>query len=172
MLVALSDTHSRDGTRLSGRTAEAVEAASVLVHAGDFMTPDVLDGFESYGQLYAVYGNNDPEAIRDRIPAERCFEWQGLRIVVVHGHEHTDTALSMLGRQSGADLVVFGHSHKPEFRDGVVPMCNPGSHADPRWNRPAHAELEYDDSAGLAHGRLVEPSGDVFERFTVEPRSP
>ena len=170
MLVALSDTHSRDGTRLSGRTAEAVESASVLVHAGDFMTIDVLEAFDSHGSLYAVYGNNDPPAVRDRIPPDRLFEWRELRIALVHGHEHTDVELSMLGRQSNADLVVFGHSHAPEFRDGVVPALNPGSHADPRWNRPAHAELEYDDAAGLARGRLVEPSGTVFESFTVEPR--
>ena len=170
MLVALSDTHSRDGTRLSGETAEAVESASVLVHAGDFVTPEVLDAFESYGRLYAVYGNNDPEAVRKRIPAERRFEWRGLRIVVVHGHEHTDTARSLLGRQSNADLVISGHSHDPGFREGIVPMLNPGSHADPRWNRPAHAELEYDESDGLARGRLVEPSGETFDRFVVEPR--
>lgn len=170
MLVALSDTHGRDGARLSGRTAEAVEAASIVVHAGDFTTADVLDEFESHGPLYAVYGNNDSPTVRERIPADRVFEWRGLRIVVVHGHEHTDTARSMLGRQSNADLVVFGHSHAPGFRDGVVPALNPGSHADPRWNRPAHAEVEWDDAAGLARGRLVEPSGTVFERFTVDPR--
>lgn len=170
MLVALSDTHSRDDSALSGRTAEAVEEASVLVHAGDFVTVDVLEAFESCGRLYAVYGNNDSGEIQDRLPADRYFEWKGLRIALVHGHEHTDTALSMFGRQSNADLVVFGHSHAPEFRDGVVPMLNPGSHADPRWNRPAHAELEWDESAGLARGRLIEPSGTVFERFNVEPR--
>lgn len=170
MLVALSDTHSRDGPRLSGRTRETIEAASVILHAGDFMTEDVLDGFESHGPLYAVYGNNDTTAVRERVPAERVFEWQGLRIAVVHGHRHTETELSILGRQSGADLVVFGHSHAPEFSDGIVPALNPGSHADPRWNRPAHAELEWDGAAGFARGRLVEPSGTVFERFTVEPR--
>ncbi len=170
MLVALSDTHSRDGAALSGRTAEAVEAATVLVHAGDFTTEPVLDAFESYGPLYAVYGNNDSPAIRDRIPANLLFEWNDLRIVVVHGHEHTDTALSMLGRQSNADLLVVGHSHKPMFRDGPVPVLNPGSHADPRWNRPAHAELVWDDEIDGARGTLVEPSGTVFERFVVEPR--
>ncbi len=170
MLVALSDTHGRDGARLSGRTAEAVEDASVLVHAGDFVTGDVLDEFESHGPLCAVYGNNDPVDVRERLPADRVLGWRDLRILVVHGHEHADPALSMLGRQSNADLVLFGHSHAPEFRDGVVPALNPGSHADPRWNRAAHAELEWDTAAGLAHGRLVEPSGTAFEHFTVKPR--
>lgn len=170
MLVVLSDTHGRDDPRLSGRTADAVETADAIVHAGDFMTPDVLDAFESYGPVYGVSGNNDTPDVRHRVPEELIFEWERLRIAVVHGHEHTDTALSMFARQSNADLLVRGHSHAPEFREGIVPVLNPGSHADPRWNRPAHAELEWDEADELARGRLVEPSGTVFEQFVVEPR--
>ena len=170
MLVALSDTHGRESTRLEGRTAEAVDAADIVIHAGDFMTETVLDAFQARCALCGVYGNNDPPAVRDRVPADRVLEWRDLRIALVHGHEHADVELSLFARQSNADLVVFGHSHAPEFREGVVPALNPGSHADPRWNRPAHAELEWNDAAGLARGRLVEPSGTVFERFTVEPR--
>lgn len=171
MLAVLSDTHGRDDARLSGRTADAVEAASTVIHAGDFMTADVLDEFESHGRVEGVIGNNDTPAVRERLPDDRTVEWEGLRIAVVHGHEHSDTALSMYGRQSNADLIVVGHSHDPAFRDGVVPVLNPGSHADPRWNRPAHAELEWDETDGSARGRLVEPSGTVFEEFTVEPRA-
>lgn len=170
MLVALSDTHGRDSTRLEGRTAEAVDSADLVIHAGDFMTEPVLEAFEDRCDVRGVYGNNDPEAVRERVPAERTVDWRDLRIAVTHGHRKTETALSMFARQSSADLLVFGHSHRPEFREGTVPMVNPGSHADPRWNRPAHAELTWDDDAGLARGRLVEPSGEVFEEFTVEPR--
>ena len=170
MLAVLSDTHGREDARLSGRTAEAVEEASEIVHAGDFMTASVLEEFESYGPVHGVSGNNDTPEVCERVPTDRVVEWRGLRIAVVHGHEHTDTAVSMFGRQSNADLVVVGHSHEPAFRDGVVPVLNPGSHADPRWHRPAHAELEWDGTENAARGRLVEPSGEVFDRFTVEAR--
>lgn len=170
MILALSDTHGRDGPRLSGRTAEAAELADAIVHAGDFMTVDALDAFESYAPVYCASGNTDTQGVRDRVPEERVIQWEELRIAIVHGHEHTDTALSLFARQSNADLLVCGHTHQPRFHDGIVPILNPGSHADPRWNRPAHAELEWDESEKLARGRLVEPSGTVFERFTVEPR--
>jgi putative phosphoesterase len=170
MLVALADTHGRESPRLEGRTAEAVDAAEVVIHAGDFVTEAVLDAFEARCALRGVHGNNADGAVRERLPADRLVEWRDLRIAVLHGHEHTDIERSMFGREAGADLVVFGHSHAPEFSEGVVPALNPGSHADPRWNRPAHAELEWDGAAGLARGRLVEPSGTVFERFTVDPR--
>jgi putative phosphoesterase len=186
MLVALSDTHGRDAPRLDGRAEEAVEAADLVVHAGDYTTEAVLDAFEARCDLRGVYGNNDPPAVRERLPAERVVEWAGLRIAVVHGHEHTATALAMVGRQSNADLVVAGHSHDPAFEagghagtaegesagafDAAVPTLNPGSHADPRWHCPAHAELEWDEEADRSRGRLVEPSGEVFERFAVEKR--
>ena len=174
VLAVLSDTHGRDDPRLEGRTAEAVDEADLVVHAGDFATAEVLEAFEARCELRGVYGNNDPPAVRDRLPAERVLEWAGLRIAVAHGHDHTETALTMFGRQSNADLLMVGHSHDPGFRAGAsdraVPVLNPGSHADPRWYRPAHAELEWDDDAGLARGRLVEPSGEVFERFPVAER--
>ena len=177
MLAVLSDTHSRDGPRLEGRTATAIEEADLVIHAGDFTTAEVLDAFEARCALRGVYGNNDTPPVRDRLPAERVVEWAGLRVAVAHGHDHSETALSLFARQSNADLVVVGHSHDPGFVEGEptsasgpVPRLNPGSHADPRWNRPGHAELEWDDDAGLAHGRIVEPSGEVFERFTVGKR--
>jgi putative phosphoesterase len=167
MLAVVSDTHGRDGHRLDGRTREAVREADAVVHAGDFMTESVLDAFQAEAdRFYGVVGNNDRPAVKDRLPARRVVDHEGLRLVVVHGHEHTDTALSLLGRQEAADLVVFGHSHRPGVHEGDgVTLLNPGSHAQPRRYRPAHAELETDGDA--VEGRLVDPDGTVFEEFTV-----
>jgi hypothetical protein len=167
MLTVVSDTHGTDDHRLAGRTLEAVRAASFVVHAGDFYTEAVLDAFlAENGSLAGVVGNNDRHGVRDRLPSQRVVEAEGIRLVVVHGHEHTDTALDLLGRQEAADLVVVGHSHRPEFRDpGDVPVLNPGSHAQPRRYRPAHAELERED--GGISGRLVDPDGTVFEAFEI-----
>lgn len=170
MLVVCGDTHGTDSARLEGRTADAVAAADLVVHVGDFTTASVLSAFRWRCELRAVHGNNDPPPVRGRLPADRVVEWRALRVFVAHGHDHTDTALAMAGRQANADLTVVGHSHDPGFRDAPVPVCNPGSHADPRWHRPAHAEFEWDDAAGRAHGRLVDPDGEVFERFEIAPR--
>jgi putative phosphoesterase len=166
MLVVVSDTHGREGTRLTGRTREAVAAADLVVHAGDFLTEAVLEAFEAVCELRAVYGNNDPSAVRGRLPATRTVEWEGLRVAVAHGHEHTDTSLSLLGRQAEADLVVVGHSHRPGFAAGAdPPVLNPGSHADPRRYRPGHAELRHDEG-GYA-GRIVEPDGNEITSFRL-----
>lgn len=161
-IVVVSDSHSRDGHRLEGRTLEAVRAADLVCHCGDFMTASVLEAFEREAdRLAAVSGNNDSPAVRERLPATRVVEAGGLRLAMAHGHEHTDTALGLFGREHDADLVLVGHSHQPSFRPGTPPVLNPGSHADPRWNRPGHAELTVDPPAG----RLVEPDGTLIESF-------
>mgnify|MGYP006304822993 CR=1 FL=1 len=165
MITVVSDTHGRDGHRLTGRTLRAVREAEAVVHAGDFTTAAVLDAFEAEAAtLYGVAGNNATPAVRERVPDRRTVRLDGLRVAVVHGHEHTDTGLAMFGRQENADLVVVGHSHRPEFRRvGDVPVLNPGSHADPRRFEPAHAELERDP----LRGRLVAPDGTEHSTFEV-----
>jgi len=168
VLAVVADTHGTDDHRLTGRTLTAVREASAVVHAGDFTTEAVLDAFHGEaGTLFGVAGNNDGAGVRDRLPAKRVVERDGVRLVVVHGHDHSETALSLLGRQEAADLVVFGHSHRPSvYGGGDVTLLNPGSHAAPRQFRPAHAELEPGGDA--VTGRLVDPDGTVFEEFTVE----
>jgi len=176
VITVVSDTHGTDGHRLAGRTLEAVRAADLVVHAGDFTTEAVLEAFEAEaggdrdGELVAVAGNNDDERVRARVERTRVVERAGVRFVVVHGHEHDETALSFLGRQEGADVVVVGHSHRARWDPGgAVAVLNPGSHADPRWNRPAHAELE-PTAEGLS-GRLRTPDGEVLDTFTVSGRA-
>lgn len=169
MFVALGDTHRRQGHGLTGRTLDAVRAADTVAHTGDFTTTAVYDALVAVGdEVHAVTGNNDEPALAARLPARSIFEAEGLTVVLVHGHEHSNQARSLLGREVQADLVVSGHSHRPgvERAAGCL-LLNPGSHAAPRWYRPAHAELERE--AGNVEGRLVEPDGTVFERFRVEP---
>ncbi|MFC4357020.1 metallophosphoesterase [Halobium salinum] len=171
MLVVLSDTHSTDGSRLRGRTLEAVREADLVVHAGDFMREPVLDAFEDAASaLRAVYGNNDDAGIRERLPAVATVEYEGFRFAVVHGDGRSRTALSLLGRERDADAVVFGHSHRPEVDDSSAPLLfNPGSHAEPRGYRAAHAELtvEEDGPGTVLDGRLVAPNGETLESFRV-----
>ncbi|MBB6644753.1 metallophosphoesterase [Halobellus ruber] len=168
MLTVVSDTHSTDGHRLSGRTLEAVRDAEVAVHAGDFMRESVLDDFEREAdRLLGVAGNNDDAGIRRRLPEARTLTFEGFTVAVTHTRRGGPTALSLFGRERDADVVLFGHSHRPTYDpSGAVPLVNPGSHAQPRGNRAAHAEFEARGDA-LA-GRLVTVDGDVFEEFTIE----
>lgn len=175
MLTVVSDTHGTDDPRLEGHTATAVADAEVVVHAGDFTTAAVLNGFyEAAGSLYAVHGNRDATPVTERLPARRVLEYGGVRFVVVHGHEHSEQALSLAAREAGADCIVVGHSHRPTVRRlGDVTLLNPGSHADPRRYQPAHAELDRVGGEGetALSGRLVRPDGTLLEEFTITPEA-
>ncbi|MFB6232641.1 MAG: metallophosphoesterase family protein, partial [Haloarculaceae archaeon] len=96
MLLALADTHGRDGPRLTDHLRERLAAAECVVHAGDFTTAATLDAFEALtDRLVAVHGNSDTSAVRARLPAVATAEALGRRWLVVHGHDHHRTSLSL-----------------------------------------------------------------------------
>ena len=168
MIAIVSDTHSRSGHELSGRTLDAVREADLVVHAGDFYTEAALNAFEEVAdRLFAVYGNNATSGVRDRLPAERTFDAEGRRFALTHGDGRSQTGLSLLGRQQAADAVVFGHSHRHAAVDtGDVLLLNPGSHAQPRGGLPTHVELRATDG-GLS-GEIRHRDGSVVETFEIE----
>lgn len=167
MLAVVSDTHSTSGHELSGRTLEAVREAERLIHAGDFTTVPALEAFdEEAARLDAVFGNVDDGAVRDRLPEARTVEWEGLRIAVTHRRDGGATGLAMFGRERGADLVISGHSHRPSIaRADDLVLLNPGSHAQPRGNRPGHAELEAVEEG--VRCRLRQPDGTFLDELVL-----
>ena len=167
MICVLSDTHGTDGHRLDDRLLDTVREAELVIHAGDFTTERALEAFEAESQEFrAVHGNNATPAVRERLPADRVVEHEGVTIALTHGDGRDETGLALFGRQADADLVISGHSHRPEVTDtGEIVLLNPGSHADPRWYRPGYAELDVEE--GRIEGRLLEPDGEVVEEFTV-----
>jgi putative phosphoesterase len=181
MLVVCSDTHGTEDARLTGRTREAVAAADLVIHTGDFTTPAVLDDFrERAARLVAVHGNADGAAVRDRLPPAATTTYAGVRIAVTHTEPGGVTALSLFGRQRGAALVVSGHTHRPTVDVGErgPTLLNPGSHADPRGYRPGHAELwpaGSDDAPDAVAGAVASglvgvvrtPEGEPHDRIRV-----
>jgi len=168
VIVVCSDTHSRTGHELTDHMGDAVRAADLVVHAGDFTSAAALDAVQAESdRLFAVHGNADGAAVRDRLPPARTFEVGDHTVALTHRRDGGETGLAMFGRSRGADLVVSGHTHRPSVtRTGDVTLLNPGSYADPRGNRPGYAELEPDD--GALRGRLLEPDGTVVETVVVE----
>lgn len=169
MLVVLGDTHRADGHGLDGRTREAVRSADVVAHTGDFTTPEVHQAFGTVSErFHAVAGNNDTMTLANRLPDRTVFSEEGLTVALVHGHDHSAQGLSLLGREAEADLVAFGHSHRPSVEStGAVTLLNPGSHAAPRQYQPAHAELER--VSDRVAGQVVRPDGTLIEAFSIDP---
>ncbi|MGF1664576.1 MAG: metallophosphoesterase family protein [Kineosporiaceae bacterium] len=89
-LLVLADTHVPARARdLAEPVWRAVDAAEVVVHAGDWVTVDLLDRLlERLGgdpaRLVAVVGNNDGPQLRARLPEVARAEVGGIRLAVVH----------------------------------------------------------------------------------------
>ena len=136
-LLLLADTHLPKRARaLSPDVWAAVESADLVVHAGDWVDIALLDELQARSaRLLAVWGNNDGDPLRARLPEVARETVDGIRIAVVH---ETGPATGREARCEAAypdtDLLVFGHSHIPW--DTVTPnglrLLNPGSPTDRR----------------------------------------
>lgn len=135
-LLVLADTHVPTRARdLPEPVWRAVEAVDLVIHAGDWVVPRLLDELaERSTALVACYGNNDGPELRQRLPEVATADVEGVRLGVVHEtgpsrgrDERMRTAYPDL------DLLVFGHSHIPW--DSAVEglrLLNPGSPTDRR----------------------------------------
>jgi putative phosphoesterase len=136
-LVLTSDTHVPQRARdLPHSLWAAIEAADVVVHAGDWVGAALLDLFEERSRrLIGVYGNNDHGTLRQRLPEVARAEIEGIRIAVVHETgDKTGREIRCAARFPDTDLLVFGHSHIPWdtlTRRGLR-LLNPGSPTDRR----------------------------------------
>jgi putative phosphoesterase len=136
-LLLLADTHVPKRARdLPGEVWSEVEAADVVVHAGDWVDLALLDELEQRARrLVAVFGNNDLGELRERLPEMARAEIGGVRLGVVH---ETGPAKGREARCAAAypdlDVLVFGHSHIPWDTTATtgLRLLNPGSPTDRR----------------------------------------
>jgi putative phosphoesterase len=162
MLIAvISDTHlPRGARRLPEACVERIEAADLLLHAGDFSTLEVLRELEAIGPpVVGVHGNVDSAEVRRLLPEERVVEAGGARIAMVHDAGARAGRLARMRARFGerADVVVFGHSHTPllERADDGFQILNPGSPTE-RRRAPRHTMGLIEVRAGLAVCELVD----------------
>jgi putative phosphoesterase len=124
----ISDTH---GLMRPG-VADAFAGVSLILHAGDVGGASILTALAAIAPVDAVYGNCD-DSDDPMLARARALTVEGIRIHVSHGHEAgSPTAEKLLARYD-ADVVVFGHTHKPVIvRDAAGRLAvNPGA-AGPR----------------------------------------
>ncbi len=136
-LVLTADTHLPKRSRdLPQSLWAAIDAADVVVHAGDWVDVALLDQLEARARrLVGVYGNNDHGPLRERLPEVARAEIEGIRIAVVHETgDRKGREVRAAARFPDADLLVFGHSHIPwDTTAGTgLRLLNPGSPTDRR----------------------------------------
>jgi uncharacterized protein len=153
-LLLLSDTHvPKRAKDLPAEVWAAVDAADVVLHAGDWVDVRLLDALEARSRrLIGCYGNNDGPALRARLPEIAYADLDGLRIAVVHETGGKDGRENRCAQRfPDTDVLVFGHSHIPW--DTTAPnglrLLNPGSPTDRR--RQPYATYM---TAAIESGRL------------------
>ncbi|HUF28233.1 MAG TPA: metallophosphoesterase family protein [Gemmatimonadaceae bacterium] len=123
----IADTHGL--LRPSVHTALA--GVSRILHAGDVGGDEILDELATIAPVDAVRGNTDPPD-RPRLAGSLALEIGGLRIHVSHGHELGSPTPEKLLERYAADVIVYGHTHKPLVtRASERLVINPGA-AGPR----------------------------------------
>lgn len=135
-LLLLADTHvPRRAKDLPAQVWAEVDRADLVLHAGDWVTVDLLDRLQERADVLGCWGNNDGPDLRDRLPEVARRTVAGVRVAVVH---ETGDARGRERRAEAAyrdvDLLVFGHSHVPwdTTTPGGLRLLNPGSPTDRR----------------------------------------
>jgi len=164
-LLLLADTHvPRRARALPAQVWDAVEAADVVFHAGDWQVPDLLDQLEARARrLVGVWGNNDGPGLRERLPETARVEIGGVRFAMTH---ETGAAGGRERRMAAAfpdaDVLVFGHSHipwdtvaGPDTANPGLRLLNPGSPTDRRRQPECTLMTALVRDGELAEVRLV-----------------
>lgn len=125
----ISDTHGL----LRPEVNSHLSGVSHIIHAGDIGQPEVIVGLSRIAPVIAIRGNVDTGSWAERYPFTRTVTLAGRSIHVLHDiHE-----LQLDPVRYGIDIVISGHSHRPNIEtvNGVL-YLNPGSAGPRRFKLP------------------------------------
>jgi putative phosphoesterase len=125
----ISDTHGL----VRPEAVAGLRDVELIIHAGDIGSPEVVVALERIAKVRAIRGNNDREAWASRWPETDIVQVGMVSIYVLHDLAQLD----LDPRAAGIQVVISGHSHRPnaERRDGLL-YLNPGSAGPRRFKLP------------------------------------
>jgi uncharacterized protein len=138
----ISDTHGLFRPEIS----RLFSGVDLIVHAGDVGGGGVLRDLAIIAPVVAVSGNID-DRHDPSLPRERSIPIGGLVVHVSHGDELGRPTPERLLATYGAEVIVYGHTHRPLLlRDGGRVVVNPGAAGPRRFNvTPGIAKLVVQD---------------------------
>lgn len=150
----ISDTHGL----VRPEVFAAFEGVDSIFHAGDVGGSEVLAVLARIAPVQAALGNID---VQDdpRLSVHFTEPVGGLTVHVSHGHEVGALSPPRLLARYDADVIVFGHTHRPiVVRSGRRLVVNPGSAGPRRFDlTPSVARLTVRD--GVASVEIVALAG-------------
>jgi uncharacterized protein len=151
LIGLISDTHGllRPGVH------DALKGVAVILHAGDVGGSGILDELRLIAPVRAVFGNTDPVG-EPELAEEIVMRVDDVSLHVSHGHECGSPTPERLAGRYDADVVVYGHTHRPLVTKLAGRLfVNPGAAGPKRFNlTPSVARLTI--SGGNAEVEIVE----------------
>ena len=144
-VLICSDTHRKHDNYL--KVVENEGPLDFLIHCGDTEGGEYLISNAADCHCEIVMGNND---FFSNLPRESLFNLGGRKVWVTHGHNYyvsLDTAIIKEEAMArGANVVMFGHTHRPLIEEEGLLCINPGSLSYPRQSnhRPSYVILNID----------------------------
>ena len=133
-LGIIADTH--ENMPAISRAVEIFNERDVncVLHAGDFISPLTANPLSKLkSELIGVFGNNDGDRLflRKSFEEENIgrinrdphrFEISGTQILLMHQPKFLD----ILQESGWGGVVVYGHTHRVDVREGKPLILNPG----------------------------------------------
>jgi putative phosphoesterase len=153
----VSDTHLKSGQILPATFTNRVGRGDIIIHLGDFVSPEIIGQLQILSRMEAVSGNCDPLSIKNAFPPVKIITVGEFRIGLIHGRGgYMETVKDVEKRFAGnVDVALFGHTHSPYHAkvDGTV-LFNPGSMTQSRQGPQCFGLLHLDKEC--AWGEVIE----------------
>ena len=148
-ITVLSDTHIPQRAKdIPQRLWEEIKQADLVLHAGDVVTPLVLENSSIHAHSGST-GNMDSVELQTVLPDQDLVEIEGVKIGLAHGRGAPNQVkfyVQSLFEGQDLQVLVFGHSHRPELtKENGVWYLNPGSPTDKIFTPYlSYAQMEVD----------------------------
>lgn len=124
----VSDTHMYSFEQMPQKLIGALSEVDLIVHAGDLVSLEVLEGLRRLGEVTAVWGNMDSAELKGLLPETEMVVVGGKKIGIAHGSGGPSGIEDRVRRLfDEVDVIIYGHSHEAKNeRIGGTLFFNPG----------------------------------------------
>ncbi len=150
LIGIMADSHDNKQGVLAAARLFSDRQIQLLLHAGDYIAPFNAGWMADIGvPMIGVFGNNDGEKFGLKAkfeplgPIHRApypFEYSGKRFLMLHEPDEVD-ALAASGYY---DVIIYGHTHEVDVREGDTLVINPGETGGWTTGRSTVAILDLD----------------------------